>query len=242
MAQPHQGGMIRRPSSLWIVLVAVLAAATIVNFATPQITAAALRGALSRTLGSSEITVRVAAWPPVAVWWGQVDTVAVEARDLHAGALTVDAFDATLEQVRLDPTALYADHKLAIRSLGSCVARIRVSQSTLTAVVAAQASLHDVSVVLTRGRVSLAATVSMLGTPLRATADGRLVLDGPTAVDLVLDRVNVSGIALPPGVANAATRSFNPVLDVRSLPFNLHFTGLTVADGWVTIDMAGGAN
>lgn len=207
---------------------------------TPPVANAALRVALGRALDTAEIRVNAVSWPSPALWWGQVDVLAVTARHLRAGTLEVDAFDATLNRVRVDPGALYAGRTLVIRSVGSGVAHVTVTQDALAALLAAQPSLRDVAVALQDGRVSLEATVSVLGASLRATGSGRLALRGDTAVDLVLDRITVGGLPLPGPFADAVIRSVNPVLDVRSLPFDLRLTGLTIAEGRAMLQAATG--
>ncbi len=225
---------------MWLGAVGLLVVATGISLATPPIADAQLRAALGRTLGTSNIEVRIATWPPPAVWWGKVDVLSVAARHLRVGTLDVDAFDATLNRVRFDPEVLYATRALEIRSLGSGVAHVTVTQDALAALLALQPSLRDVAVTLQSGRVSLGATVSVLGASLRATGDGRLVLRGDTAVDLLLDQIAVAGVHLPAAMMGEVARSVNPVLDVRSLPFGLHLTGLTIAGGRVMLDAVAG--
>jgi len=228
------------PGVAWFAAVGILVAAIGVSTLTPPIANAALRVALGRALDTADIRVSAVAWPPPALWWGQVDVLAVTARHVRVGTLDVDAFDATLNRVLFDPGALYAGRALVIRSLGTGIARVTVTQEAMAALLAAQPSLRDVAVALRDGRVSLGATVSLLGASLRATGSGRLALRGDTAVDLVLDRLMVGGMPLPETFAAAVTRSVNPVLDVRSLPFSLHLTGVTVAAGRAMLQAAAG--
>lgn len=230
----------RDPGAVWSAVVGVLAVAVGVSLLTPPIANAELRVALGRALATADIRVNAASWPPPALWWGQVDVLAVTARHLRVGTLDVDAFDATLNRVRFAPGALYAGRALVIRSLGSGVAHMTVTQDALAALLAAQPSLRDVAVALQAGRVSLGATVSLLGASLRATGSGRLALRSDTAVDLVLDEITVGGVSLPGTFADAVTRSVNPVLDVRSLPFDLRLTGLTIAEGRAMLQAATG--
>ena len=84
--------------------------------------------------------------------------------------------------------------------------------------------------VLADGRVRLAATVSVFGASLRAAGDGRLVLRGGTAVDLVFDRIAVAGVPLPDAVAARVTAAVNPVLDIGALPFGLRLRTVRVTE------------
>ncbi len=214
----------------------LLAAALGVNLLTPPIASGVLRASLGGELGTSDVRVRVDAWPPSAVWVGRIDALTVAARHLRMGTLAVDALDLRLGDLRLDPEALYLARMLVIQHLGSGVARATVSEGALRQVLASQPSLRDVSVAIAAGRVSVGATVSVLGAPVRATGDGRLVVRDGTSVDLVLDRLAVAGVPLPAAVAEQVMRSVNPVVDVRSLPFSLRLVGLRVADGKATLD------
>lgn len=226
-------------------VVGLLALAAGVSVATPPIAGAVFQAALGRSLRASDVRVGVGVWPPTAAWGGRVDVLTVAARRLKLGTLDVDAFTAALRDVRFDPQALYLDHVLVIRSLGSGIARVTVSEASLAGLLAGQPSLSDVSVGLEPGRVSVGATIWAMGASLRATGDGRLVLRGDAAVDLVFDRISVAGpagaVILPGAVAGEVTRSMNPILDVRSLPFGLRLTGLTVGRGQATLDAAVGA-
>ncbi len=230
----------RGPGTLWVLAVAVLALAAGVSLATPLIANAQLRAALSRTLGTSDVRVQVSAWPPPALWWGQVDVLTVEAHRARVGTLTVEAFDATLNHVWFDPGALYTGRPFVVRTLGGGTARATVTQDALAALLNAQPSVRDAVVTLDAGRVSVAATVSTIGPPVRAKGDGRLVIRGGTAVDLVLDRVTAGGFTLQGGFARAVAQAINPVLDLREVPFGLHFTGVTVGGGKAMLDAVAG--
>lgn len=231
----------RSPSTTWFLAVGLLAVATALSLATRSVTAALLRGALGRSLGTSDVRVDLVAWPPPAVWWGHVDVLSVAARTLRIGTLDVDAFDATLNQVELDPAALYRRGAVVVRSLGAGTARVTVSADALARVLASQASVRDAVVEVRAGHVILSATVSVLGAPLRAQGDGHLVLRNGTEVDLLLDRVTVGGVALPPPVVGRAMRAVNPIVTLNGLPFGLRLTGVTAEDGRVMLDAATGA-
>lgn len=226
----------RGPGGLWLATVIALALAAAVSFATPAVANAQLSAALGHALGTSEIRVRVSAWPSPALWWGRVDVLVVAARHLRMGTVNVDAFDATFTHVRVDPASLYANRPLTIRSPGTGVASATVTQEALAALLNQQPSVRNASVTLEGGRVSVDGTVTVLGASMHATGDGHLVVRGGTAVDLVLDRVSVGGLLLGGGLAEEVTRSINPLLDLRVLPFGLRLSGVTVADGKATLD------
>lgn len=221
---------------MWLATVCVLAGALALSALTPSIAGAVLRPALGGLLDSPDVQVHVDAWPPLALWAGRIDVLAVTASRARLGTLVVDRFDVALDGVRIDPGALYARHAFVVRHVRSGIGHITVSQTALRDLLAFQPSLRDVSVALASGRVTVGATVSVLGAPVRATADGRLILRDGTTVDFVLDRISVAGVPLPSAIGAQVARSVNPVVDVRSLPFRVRLTGLEVADGAATLD------
>lgn len=242
---PSAGGRSPRgkgPSPAWFLAVGLLAIAAGLSLATRSVTAALLRGALGRSLGTSDVRVDLVAWPTPAVWWGHVDVLSVAARTLRIGTLDVDTFDATLNQVELDPDALYRRGAVVVRSLGAGTAHVTVSADALARILASQASVRDAVVEVRAGRVVLSATVSVLGAPVRAQGDGRLVLRNETEVDLRLERVTVGGVSLPPPVVTRAMRAVNPIVRLDGMPFGLHLTGVVAEDGRVRLDAATGVS
>jgi hypothetical protein len=228
-----------RVSRVWWALVAVLTLATGASAGGPAIAAAALDMALARTLGAERVRVHVTAWPP-ALWAGRMDALTVAAQNLRMGALRVRSLDATLDRVQIDAAALYAGRDITIRRLGSAVARIVVSEDALQDMLDAQPQLRDARVSLAPGRLHVAGTIAVLGLPVHAAGDGRLVLRGSRTVDLVLDHVTVAGVPVPAPMVRRLLRPLNPVLDVGVLPFGLHLTGVTVAGGELIVDAAAG--
>lgn len=236
---PRKTGV--RAGVVWWAAVVALVVAIGVSVGGPTVASAALDMALVRALNAERVQVEVAAWPPPALWWGRVDVLTVTARNLRIGALRVQSFDATLDHVQMDAGALYAERQIVIRSVGSGAARITVAQDALQGVLGAQSSVRDAVVTLHPGRVSVAATVGVLGMSLRAVGTGRLVLRGQQAVDLALDRVTVGGVPVPSAIVAQLIGGLNPVVDVGALPFGLHLTGVTVVEGEVIVDAAAGA-
>jgi hypothetical protein len=227
------GGGLR---GVWLAVVCVLAVALVLGALTPVLAGAVLRSALGSQFDTSDVRVHVDAWPPLALWAGRIDVLTVTALHPRLGTLVADRFDATLDGVQLDAGALYARHTFVIRRLGSGVARVTVSQEAIRGLLAAQPSLHDVSVALESGRIAVDATLSMLGAPVRAAGEGRLVLHDGTTADFVFDQFTVAGVPLPPLVGDQVARSINPVVDVRLLPLHVRLTGVQVADGTATLD------
>ena len=221
---------------LWGFAVCILAGAVAINLATPNVAAAALGAYLRGLLHTNAVRVRLAAWPPPALWWGRVDRLTVTARDAQMGALRLDTFALTLDDVRFDPGALYVDHTLVIRSRGSGVARGTVSQGELARLLALQPGVRVDSLVVRPGGVLVRGAVQALGVSLPAEGSGRLVLSTDGAIDLVLERVSVVGRGLPvAGTARLSTR-LRGVISLPALPLGFRLTGVTMDDGRLVLN------
>ena len=200
-----------------------------------------MRLALVRSLGTGDVAVTVRAWPAPALWWGSIGVLTVAARSVHAGRLDVTAFDATLTQVVVDPWLLYGRGELAVRSVGTGIARVTVTADDLARLVGAQAPVKRVVVHLRPGTIVLDGTVSVLGAEFPASVAGHLTVRDPAHLDLVVDRVTVmNGLPIPPDVAARFAESINPVVDVGQLPFSLRLTRGTIGEGIVLLQAAAG--
>ena len=226
---------------VWWGAVALLLVAVAASVTGPWAAASALSTAIGGGAVAGRVRVSVVTWPPPALWWGRVDVLQVHARGLRVGTVRVETFDATLNGIRLDPGALYLQRRLVIRSLGAAVAEVTVGEGALTQALASVPSLREVAVTLADGRVRLAATASLFGASLPVAGEGRLVLRGGTAVDLVFDRIAVSGVPLPDAVAARVAAAVNPVLDIGALPFGLRVQAVRVMDGEVVLDAVAGS-
>lgn len=232
-----------RPGVVWLAAVAVLALALAASLAAPLMAGTAMRLALVRSFGTRDVAVTVQAWPAPALWWGSIGLLTVAARSVHAGRLDVAAFDATLTRIAVDPALLYGRGELAVRSVGSGIARITVTADDLARLVGAQASVKRVVVHLRPGAIVLDGAVNVLGAEFPASVVGHLAVRDPAHVDLVVDRLTVmNGLPVPPDVASGLAASINPVVDVGRLPFSLRLTTVTIGEGILVLQaVAGGA-
>ena len=225
-----------RRGGLWLATVGLVAVAVGTSLAAPPLTAMQLRTALGHALSAESVQTSVVVWPPPALWWGRADVLSIAARRLRLGSLDLDVFDATLEHVRFDPGALYLRRSLVLQAVGSGVAHATVTQDALGRVLATHSGVRDAAVRVAPRRVTLSATVSLLGAPVPLSAEGRLSLRGTTGVDLILDQVMVAGVALPEALRRQVTDAVNPILDAHMLPFGLRLVRIQVDEGKVTLD------
>lgn len=243
-----RAGRVARPArrtsgTLWLAVVALLTVALAASLGAPLLVSAAIRLALVRSLGTRDVAVSVEASPASALWWGNIGMLSVAARSVRIGRLDVAAFDAMLLHVAVDPGRLYGRRELAVRSVGSGVARVTVAANDLARLVEAQPSVKRVVVRLTPGAIMLDGTVSAFGTDFPASVAGHLVVRDATRLDLVVDRFTVmDGVPVPPDVAAGLAGSINPILDVGRLPFGLRLTGVTIGKNALVLQAAAGAS
>ena len=224
---------------VWLLAVGALAVAVGANLGTPAVAGAALKGYLRAQLPGSRVEVDLEASPPIALWWGRAALVTVVAHHVQMGTLGMERFDATFDTLRFDPQALYVHRTLVIRSLRSGSARATVTQGDLTHALARSTAIRVDSVVLQPGRVWVRGAVRAFGAEFPAEGLGRLVLNGETAVDLILDSVVVAGGSLPGSVSGEAM-TIRSALEVPPLPFGFRLTGLRMENGRLVLDAGTG--
>jgi hypothetical protein len=185
--------------------------------------------------------VVVESWPPPVLWWGRVDHMVVHARDVAVGDLRFDQFSASFRGLRIDPRALYADGALVVRGLQSGIAQATLGQEALAGALARQRSVRVDALVLRRDGMTVRGTIQVLGTDVVVEGDGRLVLNGPDAIDLILNRASVAGAASSAMMLKGRLAARLPsVLRVPPLPLGLRLTGLHMEDGRLLLDASTG--
>jgi LmeA-like phospholipid-binding len=229
-----------RPGSVWRWSVGLLAAVLGANLATPPLVGAALARPLRTALGTNQVDVAVESWPPPALWWGRVDHMTVHARDVATGDLRFEGFSASFRGLRIDPGALYAHGSLVVRGLQSGIAQAALGQEALAGALARQRGVRIDALVLKRDGVTVRGAMQVLGTDIAVEGDGRLVLNGPDAIDLILNRATVAGAASSAMLKGRLAARVPSVLRVPPLPLGLRLTGLHMEDGRLLLDASTG--
>jgi hypothetical protein len=228
------------PGSVWRWSVGLLAVALGANLATPPLVGAALARPLRTALGTTQVDVVVESWPPPVLWLGRVDQMAVQARNVATGDLRFERFIASFRGLRIDPRALYADGALQVRGLQSGIAQATLAQEALAAALARQRGVRVQALVLRRDGVTVRGTVQVLGTDVAVEGDGRLVLNGADAIDLILDHAAVAGAAPSAMLKGHLVARVPSVLRIPPLPLGLKLTGLHMEDGRLLLDASTG--
>jgi len=227
--------------ALWVAAVAVLSLALAASLTVSSLAEMAVRGALVRSFGTPDVSVAVQSRPASALWWGNIGVLSVAARSLRIGRLDVAAFEAVLTRVVVDPGALYGRRELAVRSVGSGIARLTVTADNLARLVGQQAMVRQVAVDLRPGTIMLNGTVAVFGAEFPASMAGHLVVRDARHLDLVVDRVTVmNGLPIPADVSSRLAASMTPVLDVGQMPFGLRLTKVTIGEGVLMLQAAAG--
>jgi hypothetical protein len=221
---------------VWRWSVGVLAAALVANLAAPVVAGAVFARSLRTVLGTDQVDVVAESWPPPALWWGRVDRMVVHARDVIAGDLRLERFSASFRGLRVDPGALYWDRALVIRATGSGTGQATVTQGALASALARQPGVRVDALTLRRGGVTVRGTIRVLGTDIAVEGDGRLVLNGRDAIDLVLDRATVAGAVSSATLNGRLVARVPSVVRVPSLPLGLRLTAVHMDDGRLLLD------
>lgn len=234
--------MILRPSGrAWRWSVGVLAAAIAANLATPSLVGAAFARPLRTVLGTDRVDVAVESWPPPVLWWGRVDRMAVQARDVSAGDLRFERFTASFRGLRIDPRALYTGGTLVIRVPESGIAQATVAQAALAGALARQPGVRVDALVLRRDGLTIRGTIQILGADVAVEGDGQLVLNGPEAIDLILNRATMAGAVSSAMFKGRLATRVPSVLRVPPLPLGLRLTALHMDDGRLLLDASTGS-
>ena len=114
-----------------------------------------------------------------------------------------------------------------------------MTQGDLTHALARSTAIRVDSVVLQPGRVWVRGAVRAFGAEFPAEGLGRLVLNGETALDLILDSVVVAGGSLP-GSVNGEAMTIRSAIEVPPLPFGFRLTGVRMEDGRLVLDAGTG--
>lgn len=147
--------------------------------------------------------------------------------------LRLDALTLTLRgtQYQLTP--------FRVQSVEQALFDTRVSETALNDYLTQRARPSDVvrnpRVRLLAGGIRAQAGVLVGGTEVPVEAEGQLVSPDGVRVNVVLDRLVVSGVGVPPTVANIVAGAVNPLVDLSGLRFTPRITAIEAQAGAVHI-------
>ncbi len=157
---------------LVIVLVLVIVVIGLAQLFLPRIVAQGVEVGLAGMLGG-EPEVRLRAYPALRLLLGRIDELTVKTHLVDAGALMIDSFSSTLEDLAINLRALLSDRALVVERVGRQTATIRISQDSLRRYLAATVPrLQHPQVFLEQGRVRLRGELPLAGRRLTVAIDG----------------------------------------------------------------------
>jgi hypothetical protein len=162
---------------------------------------------------------------------GNFSRLSMTVRQGQLDGVPVSEIQAEFSQVKLDVGRVLRRGELAITNHGPGRASLTLSANDIQRYLVEQKAIRGVQVTLDDGIVTLQGKVNVLNFEIDAILRGRLVvLDGRQVV-MRVETLAVSGVALPPSVADALAASMNPLLRAEDLPLPFRISDVTVDDG-----------
>ncbi len=209
------------------VAVLVLIAAPLLLF--PSILEWRLAAALRADMHAQ--SARVGLRSGLGAFTGNFSRLTMTVRGGRLGGVPVSEIQADFADVKLDVGQVLSRGELAFTRVGSGRASLILTADDVRRYLVEQKRLSGIQVSLEDGIVHLRGKVSVLNAEVDAILRGRLIiLDGARLV-MRVETLVVSGVGLPPAVADALAASLNPLLRADDLPLPVRLADVTVDDG-----------
>lgn len=211
---------------LWVAVL-VLIAAPLLLF--PSILRWRLEAALRADMRAQ--SARVGLRSGLGAFTGNVSRLTMTVRGGRLDGVPVSEIQADFADVRLDVGRVLSRGELAFTRVGSGRLSLILTADDVQRYLVEQKRLSGIQVSLEDGIVHLRGKVSVLNAEVDAILRGRLIiLDGARLV-MRVETLVVSGVGLPPAVADALAASLNPLLRADDLPLPVRLADVTVDDG-----------
>lgn len=162
---------------------------------------------------------------------GNFSRLSMTVRQGQLDGVPVSEIQAEFSQVKLDVGRVLRRGELAITNLGPGRASLTLTANDIQRYLVEQKGIRGVQVTLDDGIVTLQGKVNVLNFDIDAILRGRLVVPDGRQVVMRVETLAVSGVALPPSVADALAASMNPLLRAEDLPLPFRISDVTVDDG-----------
>ncbi len=216
------------------VALALLAAVLVVWFGIPAYLQWRLEAALRRALPAETISVGVRGRPD-AVLAGHFARLTLDIRRAQVDGLPVERFTADFSSVEIDRQGLFEGGELKIRHIGAGQASLVLTEEGLQRYLEEAKGIKGARVRLADGLISVEGTVMLLQYEIRATMRGRFIVQHSREVVLQVESLSISGVALPPDIANTLVTPMNPLLTVDQLPVPLRLQAVAIEHGQLTL-------
>ncbi len=214
----------------YVLVAALVAISTVVI---PGLVQWRLEAALHETLSADLIKVGVRGRPET-ILRGHVTWLTLEIRQAKMDGLLVDALRAEFSQVELDSPHLLRGGPLRLKRIRAGRASLVLTEDGIRRYLE-QAGIRSARVRLADGLVTFEGTIPVLDHEFHATMRGRFAILEGRRVVLRVDTLSVSGVVLPPEVANVLITPLNPLLTVEELPIPLRLVQIAVDHGQLTL-------
>lgn len=215
-----------RKPGLWIGLLALIAAPFVLF---PSIVGWRLEAALRSEMRAQ--SARVSLRGGLGTFRGNFSRLAFTVRGGQLDGVPVSEMTGEFSRVELDVGEVLGRGRLAITRIGSGRASLTLTADDIRRYLVDQKGLHGMEVGLDDGKVHLRGKVSVLNYEIDAILRGRLVVADGARVVMRVETLAVSGVALPPSVAEALAASMNPLLRVDDFPLAMRLVEVAVDDG-----------
>ncbi len=215
-----------RKPGIWIAIAAIVVGPFLLF---PSIVGWRLEAALRKDMRAQSAHVSLP--PGLGTFRGNFSRLSMTVRQGRLDGVPVSELHADFSQVELDVGRVLRGGELAITHLGSGRASLTLTANDVQRFLVEQKGIRGIQVGLDDGIVLLQGKVNVLNFEIDVILRGRLVvLDGRSVV-MRVETLAVSGVALPPSVADALAASMNPLLRADDLPLPFRISDVTVDDG-----------
>ena len=211
---------------MWIAVAAIVVAPFLLF---PSIVGWRLEAALRKDLRAQ--SAHVSLRPGLGAFGGNFSGLSMTVRQGQLDGVPVSEIHAEFSQVGLNVGRVLRRGELAVTHLGPGRASLTLTANDVQRYLVEQKGIRGVQVTLDDGIVLLQGKVNVLNFDIDAILRGRLVVPDGRRVVMRVETLAVSGVALPPSVADALAASMNPLLRADDLPFPFRISEVTVDDG-----------
>lgn len=228
-------GVARSRSRLAVWLLAGAAAAVVIaTVVIPGVIAGRLEGALRSALPGGRISVRVQG-PPWRQLAGSFTVLQIEALGAEVNQLRVERLFLRLGDTRVPLGPLFRGGTLSVRSAAGGEGQITLTRENVQQYLSRSKGVQSPTVTMEGGVITIEGDVRVGELDLRARIVGRLVIASPRTVDLHVQELTVSGVEIPREVGALLVASFNPLINLESLPVPARVSSVAVESGQVTL-------
>lgn len=205
--------------------------------AIPGAIGARLEKAIARSVDEVEsIRVYVRTFPAVAVAFGRVDRLEIDAQNVTMGGLRVQRLFVDVRHADLDVGAMLRGERVELRRVRKGDATVILAEGDLNAYLHSRDGiLRALAVKLRPGVATVAGHVNVLGLKVDIALDGRFVVEGGTRLRYVVDRLRVGNAVIPEAIWDELVGAVDLSVDVSDLPVPVVLREVNVQDGVVYV-------